>query len=43
MKTKLTVTLLTLTGVMLLAGQLREGSSAAAMLDDHVKAFPYHQ
>lgn len=35
MKTKLTVMLLTLTGLMILAGQLRGGSSAAAA-DDHV-------
>jgi len=35
MKTRLTVMLLTLTGLSMLAGQLRGGSSAAA-LDDHV-------
>ena len=35
MKTKLTVTLLTLTGLMILAGQLRGGSSAAAV-EDHI-------
>jgi hypothetical protein len=35
MKTRLTVMLLTLTGLIILAGQLREGSSAAAV-DVHV-------
>ena len=35
MKTRLTVMLLTLTGLVILAGQLRGGSSAAAV-DDHV-------
>lgn len=35
MRTKLTVMLLTLTGLMILAGQVRGGSSAA-MMDDHV-------
>ena len=35
MKTKLTVMLLTLTGLMILAGQLRGGSSAATA-DDHL-------
>jgi hypothetical protein len=35
MKTRLAVTLLTLTGLMILAGQLRGGSSAAAV-SDHV-------
>src|SRR6185503_6179766 len=35
MKVKLTVMLLTFTGLMILAGQLRGGSSAA-MVDDHV-------
>ena len=35
MKTRLTVTHLTLTGLIILAGQLRGGSSAAAV-DDHI-------
>ena len=35
MKTRLTLTLLTLTGLIMLAGQLRGGSSAAAV-DDHI-------
>jgi hypothetical protein len=35
MKTRLTVTLLTLTGLLILAGQLRGGSSAATV-DDHI-------
>src|SRR5829696_5903599 len=35
MKTRLTVMLLTFTGLMILAGQLRGGSSAA-VVDDHV-------
>jgi hypothetical protein len=36
MKTRLTVTLLTLAGLMILAGQLRGGSSSAAAVGGHV-------